>query len=135
MEFGIFDHVDSNGLPLAEFYEARLKLVEAYDRGGFYAYHVAEHHATPLGLAASPSVYLATVAERTERLKFGPLVYTLPLYHPLRLIEEICMLDQMSGGRFQVGGGRGILPIEVGFYGIDPDKLVQMFVEAFDVLM
>src|SRR5262249_25207479 len=58
MEFGVFDHVDRSALPLADFYDARLRIVEAYDRGGFYAYHVAEHHATPLGIAASPSVYL-----------------------------------------------------------------------------
>ena len=79
----------------------RLKIVEAYDRAGFYGYHVAEHHATPLGMAASPGVFLAAVAQRTQALRFGPLVYPLPLYHPLRLIEEICMLDQMSGGRMQ----------------------------------
>src|SRR5579875_3685770 len=110
MEFGIFDHVDRNGLPLAEFYETRLKLVEAYDRHGFFGYHVAEHHATPLGLAPSPSLYLSAVAQRTARLRFGPLVYLLPFYHPLRLIEEICMLDQMSRGRLQIGVGRGISP-------------------------
>jgi len=52
MKFGIFDHLDRNDLPLDEFYEQRLQLVEAYDRGGFYSYHTAEHHATPLGLAA-----------------------------------------------------------------------------------
>ena len=45
------------------------------------------------------------------------------------------MLDQMSGGRFQFGVGKGISPIEVRYYGIDPDKLGQMFIEAFDVLM
>ena len=47
------------------------------------------------------------------------MVYLLPLYHPLRLIDEVCMLDQMSGGRFLYGVGRGISPIEVGFYGVD----------------
>ena len=50
MEFGIFDHLDRNNLPLKEYYEARLQLIEAYDRAGFYAYHVAEHHSTPLGM-------------------------------------------------------------------------------------
>ena len=54
MDFGIFDHVDRNDLPLKDYYEARLKIVEAYDRAGFYSYHVAEHHATPLGMAPSP---------------------------------------------------------------------------------
>src|SRR3954462_8087242 len=135
MEFGIFDHVDSNGLPLADFYEARLKLVEAYDRGGFYAYHVAEHHATPLGLAASPSVYLAAVAQRTKRLKFGPLVYTLPLYHPLRLIEEICMLDQLSGGRLQGGIGRGISPLQAAYFAVDPAERQQRYEETLAILM
>jgi hypothetical protein len=96
MKVGVFDHLDRNDRPLHAFYEERLKIVEAYDRGGFYAYHTAEHHATPLGLAASPSVFLAAVAQRTQRLRFGPLVYTLPLHHPLRVVEEICMLDQIS---------------------------------------
>ena len=58
-------------------------------------------------MAPSPSVFLAAVAQRTKRLRFGPLVYALPLHHPLRMIEEICMLDQMSGGRLEIGFGRG----------------------------
>ena len=113
MHFGVFDHVDDAGLPQADFFEARLTLVEALDRLGFHSYHTAEHHGTRLGLAASPSVYLAAVAQRTRRLKFGPLVYLPALYHPMRLAEEICMLDQMSRGRFQIGLGRGAVWIEL----------------------
>ncbi len=135
MEFGVFDHVDRSALPLPEFYEARLKIVEAYDRGGFYGYHVAEHHSTRLGLAASPGVYLAAVAQRTRRLKLGPLVYTLPLYHPLRLVEEICMLDQLSGGRFQLGVGRGISPLEAKCYGIDPNERQRRYQETLGVVL
>jgi alkanesulfonate monooxygenase SsuD/methylene tetrahydromethanopterin reductase-like flavin-dependent oxidoreductase (luciferase family) len=134
MKFGIFDHLDRNDLPLRDFYEERLKIVEAYDRGGFYSYHTAEHHATPLGLAASPSVFLSAVAQRTEKLRFGPLVYTLPLHHPLRLAEEICMLDQMSGGRLDVGVGRGISPIETGYYGVAPDDRQPMYLEALTIV-
>ena len=134
MEFGIFDHLDRNDLALRAFYAMRLGVIEAYDRGGFFAYHIAEHHATPVGMAPSPGVFLSAVAQRTRRLRFGPLVYLLPLYHPLRLIEEICMLDQMSGGRFQLGIGRGVSPIEVGYYGIDPDDRVAMFQEALALL-
>ena len=130
MKFGIFDHMDDGGVPLGEQFEERLQLVEACDRHGFHAYHVAEHHGTPLGLAPSPSVFLAAVAQRTRRLRFGPLVYSLPLYHPVRLIEEICMLDQMSGGRFELGVGRGVSPVEVGFYGVDPADGPRQFPEA-----
>ena len=104
LEFGVFDHLDRNDLPLREYYEQRLKVIEAFDRGGFYAYHVAEHHFTPLGMAASPGIFLSAVAQRTTTLRFGPLVYILPFYHPLRLAEEICMLDQLSGGRLELSG-------------------------------
>jgi alkanesulfonate monooxygenase SsuD/methylene tetrahydromethanopterin reductase-like flavin-dependent oxidoreductase (luciferase family) len=134
MKFGVFDHMDDAGLPLSEQYENRLQLIEAYDRGGFYAYHLAEHHGTPLGLVPSPSVFLAAVAQRTRRLRFGPLVYLLPLYHPLRMIEEICMLDQMSGGRFELGVGRGVSPIEVGFYGADPAKGHRQLAEVLEII-
>lgn len=135
LALGIFDHLDRGAVPLAEFYENRLKLIEAYDRHGFYIYLCAEHHATPLGLAPSPGIFLSAVAARTKKLRLGPLVYTLPLYHPLRLVEEICMLDQMSGGRFEFGVGKGISPIEVGYYGVDPEKSQAMFGEALEVVM
>jgi alkanesulfonate monooxygenase SsuD/methylene tetrahydromethanopterin reductase-like flavin-dependent oxidoreductase (luciferase family) len=134
MKFGVFDHMDRGAGDLAAQYESRLRLIELYDRLGFHAYHVAEHHATPLGMAPSPSVFLAAVAQRTRRLRFGPLVYTLSLYHPLRLIDEICMLDQMSGGRLELGVGRGISPYEVGYFGVDPATAKERFEECLAVL-
>ena len=135
MKFGVFDHLDASGAPLAEFYENRLKLAEAYDRIGIHALHIAEHHATPLGMSPSPSVFLASVAQRTKRLRFGPLVYTLALYHPLRLADEICMLDQLSGGRLELGVGRGVSPIEIEYFGFDPAKSQAMYVEAYQVIL
>lgn len=134
MKFGIFDHIDDNGLPLGQQIEERLQLIEAYDAGGFYAYHLAEHHGTPLGRAPSPSVFLAAVAQRTRHIHLIPLVYILPLYHPIRLIEEICVLDHMSNGRFQLGVGQGASPIEVGFYGIDPGSRQHQHAEALQVI-
>jgi alkanesulfonate monooxygenase SsuD/methylene tetrahydromethanopterin reductase-like flavin-dependent oxidoreductase (luciferase family) len=135
MEFGVFDHLDRGGAPLKDFYEARLRFAEVYDRAGFYAYHLAEHHSTPLGMAPSPSVFLAAVAERTRRLRFGPLVYALPLHHPLRLIEEICMLDHMSAGRLEIGFGRGASPIETALYGQKPEQAQRIYAEALDVVL
>ena len=58
---------------LADYYEDRLKIAEAYDRAGFYGYHLAEHHAAPLVMAPSPNVFLAALAQRTRRLRFGPM--------------------------------------------------------------
>ena len=135
MEFGVFDHLDRDDQTLGDFYRARLEIVEAYDRLGFYGYHLAEHHATPLGMAPSPSVFLAAVAQRTRRLRFGPLVYALPLYHPLRLIEEICMLDQMSGGRLEIGFGRGSSPSELVYYGQDPALAQKIYAEALELVL
>jgi alkanesulfonate monooxygenase SsuD/methylene tetrahydromethanopterin reductase-like flavin-dependent oxidoreductase (luciferase family) len=134
MRFGIFDHLDDGGVSFGQLFEQRLQLIEAYDRAGFYGYHLAEHHATPLGYAPSPGVFLSAVAQRTGKLRFGPMVYLLPLHHPLRLIEEICMLDQMSGGRFLLGVGRGISPIEVGFFGVDFAHGMGQYEEALAVI-
>ena len=135
MECGVFDHLDRYGTSLAAYYEERLKLAEAYDRLGFYAYHLAEHHSTPLGMAPSPSVFLAAVAQRTKRLRFGPLVWAMPLHHPLRLIEEICMLDQMSGGRLEIGFGRGSSPIELEYFGADPADAQEIYTETVELVL
>jgi len=135
LEFGVFDHLDRTGQSLQDYYEDRLKIAEAYDRAGFYGYHLAEHHSTPLGMAPSPSVFLAALAQRTRRLRFGPMVYPLPLYHPIRLIEEICMLDHMSGGRLDIGFGRGASPLELEYYGADPDDAQGVYTEAVEVIV
>jgi alkanesulfonate monooxygenase SsuD/methylene tetrahydromethanopterin reductase-like flavin-dependent oxidoreductase (luciferase family) len=135
MEFGIFDHLDRSPASLADYYEERLAIVELFDRLGFHAYHLAEHHATPLGMAPSPSVFLAAVAQRTNRLRFGPMIYALPLYHPLRMIEEICMLDQMSGGRLDVGFGRGASPIELDLFGTNPADARDIYDEALAIVV
>ena len=135
MKFGIFDHMDDAGVPHAELFAGRLRLAEAYDRAGFHGYHLAEHHGTPIGCAASPGIFLAALAQRTEKLRFGPLVYLLPFYHPLRLIEEICMLDQMSGGRLELGIGRGVSPFETMNYALDFAQTGAMYHEAFQVLL
>ncbi|HXZ02794.1 MAG TPA: LLM class flavin-dependent oxidoreductase [Stellaceae bacterium] len=135
IDIGVFDHLDRGDGSLGELYENRLKLIETYDWLGIRSYHLAEHHATPLGMAPQPGVFLAAVAQRTRRLRFGPLVYTLSLHHPLRVVEEICMLDQMSGGRFELGVGRGISPHEVSYYGVDPAKAQAIYIEALAVIL
>ena len=56
--FGIFDHLERREVPLEQLYEERLQLLEAADRAGIFCYHLAEHHATPLGMAPSPNVFL-----------------------------------------------------------------------------
>ena len=86
-------------------------------------------------MAPSPSVFLAAVAQRTKTAALRAAGLHGNLYHPLRLIDEICMLDQMSGGRLELGIGRGISPYEVGYYGVDPATGPERFAEALEVIL
>ena len=135
IEFGIFDHLDMRAEPLSKTYAERITIVQAAEAAGFRGYHLAEHHGTPLGAAPSPGIFLAALAQATSSIRIGPLVYLVPLYIPLRLIEEICMLDNLSKGRLEVGLGRGVSPIEVAFFGVDPDDAMEMFIEGVDLII
>ena len=123
LRFGIFDHIEPvPGLRLDQIYRERLLQIERLDAAGFYAYHLAEHHTPAIhSLAPSQNVFLGSVAQRTTRLRFGPCVYVLPLHHPLRLIEEISMLDNLSDGRLEIGVGRGGV-MEAYFWGQEADS-------------
>ena len=135
IEIGIFDHLDMCAEPLSKTYAERITIVQAAEAAGFRGYHLAEHHGTPLGAAPSPGIFLAALAQATSSIRIGPLVYLVPLYIPLRLIEEICMLDNLSKGRLEVGLGRGVSPIEVAFFGVDPDDAMEMFIEGVDLII
>jgi alkanesulfonate monooxygenase SsuD/methylene tetrahydromethanopterin reductase-like flavin-dependent oxidoreductase (luciferase family) len=134
--FGLFDWVDTDGVrEPGQLYSERLDLVADAESQGFDIYHLAEHHGTPLGLVPSPSVFLAAAAVRTSRIRLCPLVYVLPLYHPARLAEEIAMLDQLSGGRLEVGFGKGGNPYELLTYGIEPAQAQRRYDEVHAALM
>ena len=79
MKFGIFDHVDRSNLARCDELDDRLDYVKAVEEAGFYSYHVAEHHATPLNLVPVPGVYLGAVASVTSSIRLGALCYLLPL--------------------------------------------------------
>lgn len=135
MKFGVFDYIEAdNNTPLNRIYEERIALVQALEAAGFYGYHLSEHHATPLSMTPSPSIFLAAAARETRRIRLGTLLYLLPLYHPLRLLEELCMLDQLSGGRLDIGVGRGISPHEFEAFGEDFAESEDAFDQCFNVL-
>ena len=135
MKFGLFDHIDRRDEAPGKTYAERLELIEAAETAGFYGYHLAEHHWTPLGMAPSPSVFLSAVIQRTKTIRLGSMVYLLPLYHPLRLIEELCMLDHMSGGRLQFGVGRGVSPFEVGYFGVNAIETYDRHEESLNIIL
>lgn len=134
VQFGIFDWIDSSGADVPDIYEQRLKMLELADSSGFFCYHLAEHQLTPLSLVPSPSLFLSAAIQRTRRLHLGPMGYLLPIYNPIRLIQEICMLDQMSRGRMEIGVGRGISALELAFYNVDAAESRDIFREALDIV-
>lgn len=137
MKFGIFDHLERrHDCDLTQQYEERLQLMAQADEAGIYGYHVAEHHHSPLCLAPNQSVFLAAAAQRTKRLKIGTLVYVLPLYQPIRLLEETCMVDRLSNGRLQVGVGRGAGGGgEIALWGGKAAESDVMFRETLEILL
>lgn len=136
VSFGLFDWCDHRpGVPLHQLYDERLEMAALAERVGFKYYQVAEHHSTPLGAAPSPNLLLAAMATATTSLRIGPLCWLLPLYEPLRLYEELCMLDQLSHGRLEIGIGRGVSRHEVGFFNRDPRTTRALFDESLEVLL
>jgi len=78
---------------------------------------------------------LAAGAQRTSRLRLGTLITILSLHHPMRVVEEAVTLDQLSGGRLDLGVGRGVSPAELAFHGVSGEEEAQgRFDEAFAIL-
>src|SRR5258708_11771333 len=85
-------------------------------------------------MTPSPSGFRAAAARETLSIRLGTLLYLLPLYHPLRLLEELCMLDHLSGGRLDIGVGRGISPMEFDAYGADFEQAGPHYEHVLDVV-
>ena len=135
MRFAIFDQMERLDTPLQQVYQDRLALLEAADQAGFWCYFKSEHHMTPLDTAPSISTWLAAVAARTTRMRVGSMVHLLPFYHPIRLLEEIAMLDHLSGGRLELGVGRGISPPEHEMWGLEPVLARQRSEETLEIIL
>lgn len=134
MKIGLFDHIEHGERPLSTLFDERLTFIQAADEAGFYCLQLAEHHATPLNMVPVPGVFLGAVARLTKRIRLGTLVYLLPLYSPLRMLEEIAMLDHLSHGRLEVGVGRGVSPFELKFHKVEHQDSREIFIDAFKCL-
>ena len=114
-------------------YAEHLDAWEEIDRLGFDGIGFNEHHCSPYGLMNSPNLMAASAAQRTKRLKL--LIYgnLLPLHEPLRLAEELAMLDCLSNGRLISGFARGI-PREYQVHNVPLALSRTRFEEAFDIV-
>ncbi|MFT0175051.1 LLM class flavin-dependent oxidoreductase, partial [Paraburkholderia mimosarum] len=131
--YAAWHRTNDDGCAIAQQYADRLRLAEACDRLGFYAYHLAVHHFTPQG---GRRRICSCRAPHSAQGNFVVARWSLlSLHHPLRAFEEICMLDHLSGGSVEMGIGRGSLPIKLGHFGIDADDVPERYLEASEILM
>jgi len=134
LEFGVFDWIEWSEAGPGAIFEHKLQIAEAADAAGFYGWHVAEHQGTPLSIDGSPSLVLSAAIQRTRRLRLGALTWCLPWYNPYRFYNEVCMLDHMSGGRIELGVGRGVSPIESAFFGMKSiEESRERYRETLDI--
>ena len=133
IQYGLFDWIDRSPVTVGQLYEERLELAELADQADFYGYHLAEHHGTSLGVAPSPSVFFSALAQRTTNIRFSAMAFLLPMYHPIRLVEEVCMLDHLSNGRVELGVSKGVSPYELKCFDVDPNSAQEVFTEALEV--
>jgi alkanesulfonate monooxygenase SsuD/methylene tetrahydromethanopterin reductase-like flavin-dependent oxidoreductase (luciferase family) len=129
-EFGIFDSFDQGDSTPGQVIASRLDFAVEAERAGIAHYHVTEHHGTPLSVCPSPSLFLAALSQRTTTMRIGTLVHVLPMYEPLRLAEEIAVLDQLTDGRLDMGVGSGVSPYELGYFGLDAAQARARYAET-----
>ena len=128
MRFGLLDHTETrNERPLSTVLAEHIELARAADEAGLWGYHTTEHHLSALDATPSPSLLLAALAPVTEQIQLGSLVHIVPGYHPVRLAEEVIMLDHLSNGRFQLGVGKGVSPPEHRLLDLVTDEIDGVF--------
>jgi alkanesulfonate monooxygenase SsuD/methylene tetrahydromethanopterin reductase-like flavin-dependent oxidoreductase (luciferase family) len=122
-----------------EIIAAELALADRAEASGFESLWVAEHHFTDYHLCPSPLQILTYLAGRTSRLRLGSMVVVLPWHDPIRVAEDLSMLDHLSGGRVVLGVGRGLGRVEFDGFQLQMSEsrdrfreYAQMLIEAFD---
>ncbi|MFT7601290.1 MAG: alkanesulfonate monooxygenase SsuD [Acidimicrobiales bacterium] len=128
MQFGLMDHAETRpSVPLGQIFRERIEYVQAAEDAGIWGYHTTEHHLSALDSTPSPALLLSAMAPMTERIKLCSLVHILPGYHPVRLAEEVIMLDHLTNGRFQMGVGKGVSPPEHRLLDLDTATIAEVF--------
>jgi alkanesulfonate monooxygenase SsuD/methylene tetrahydromethanopterin reductase-like flavin-dependent oxidoreductase (luciferase family) len=107
---------------------------EEAERLGFHSTFLVEHHFTDWGQASATLTLLACLAMRTTTIRLGSGVLALPWHNPVLLAEQAVTVDLMSGGRLDLGIGKGYRHAEFAGFGIDPKDSQGRFEEAVDVM-
>lgn len=129
-----FRNPDLAGTALADRYAAALDMVEWADRLGCASVAVSEHHCSPDGYLPSPLPMLAAMAARTSDVRFTVAALLAPFYDPIRLAEDLCVLDQLSRGRVDLIVGAGYVPAEFELHGVPMRERARRVRETVETL-
>ena len=133
--FGIFDHIeDIPGTSTPQLLKDRLDLIKMADEAGFAGFHLAEHHGSDLCMAPNQEVFIAAASQITKNIRLGPMVKLLPLHHPVRIIEDMVVVDNLTNGRLDFGVGRGVAPIEHYWFGSNWPESRDRFVDVLGII-
>jgi luciferase family oxidoreductase group 1 len=136
MKFGML-HLFENpaGKSERQVLKEEINLMRSAEDLGFDSVWASEHHFSEYGFCASPALTLAAVAPQTRNIRLGTGVTVLPFNHPVRIAEEIALLDLISDGRVDFGVGRGFQPIEYRGFHVDQSQSHEIFDEALDIVL
>lgn len=136
LRFGIFQapfHQPDQNPTLA--LEQDLELVQHLDRLGYDEVWIGEHHSAGHEIIASPEVFIAVASQRTDRIRLGTGVNSLPYHHPLMLADRMVLLDHLTRGRIMLGCGPGSLPSDAFMMGIEVAKQRDMMEEGIEAIL
>ena len=136
MDFGIFNLMSLRDNPggVGGVIRDTEIMVRTAEDVGFATAWFAEHHFTNYSICVSPLMLAARMSGLAQKIKMGAAVVVLPLYHPMRVAQEIALLDQMTGGRAVLGIGSGYQPYEFIRYGHDVKEKNDIFLEYWEIV-
>jgi alkanesulfonate monooxygenase SsuD/methylene tetrahydromethanopterin reductase-like flavin-dependent oxidoreductase (luciferase family) len=118
-----------------EIFARGVELAQAAETLGFRNVWLGEHHFSTYGYLSRPTQLATYIAAKTTTLRVGTAVIVVPLHHPLLVAEEIATLDLVSGGRLDVGLGRGYQHYEFERFGLELEKARNRWNDSVDIIM
>jgi luciferase family oxidoreductase group 1 len=118
-----------------EIYDRAIELAQAAETLGYRNVWLGEHHFSTYGYLSRPTQLAAFIAAKTTTLRVGTAVIVIPLHHPLVVAEEVATLDLVSGGRLDVGFGRGYQHYEFERFGLELDAARDRYNESVDIIL
>ena len=112
-----------------------LELIQMLDRNGYDEAWIGEHHSAGSEIIGSPEIFMATAAERTQRIRLGTGVLSVPYHNPLWIADRLILLDHLTRGRVMLGVGPGALPTDAAMIGLDPTQTRPLLEDGLAVLM